>query len=187
MIAAGDFRKGITIEMDGKVYVVVDFQHVKPGKGAAFVRVKIKNVVTGQVLEQTFNPSDKYPKAHIERKKMQYSYNDGDLYYFMDMQSFDMVPLNYGMVEDALNYIKEEMEVEVQFYKGAAFSVDPPNFVELSIVECEPGVQGDTSKAGNKPAKLETGITILVPLFINNGEKIRVDTRDGTYMERVKS
>ena len=186
MVMAGDFRKGLTLEMDGKVFVVVDFQHVKPGKGAAFVRAKLKNVMTGQVLEQTFNPSDKYPNAHIERKKMQYSYNDGDLYYFMDTQTFDMTPLNHSMVEDALNYIKEEMEVEVHFYKGAAYNVDPPNFVELTIVECEPGVQGDTSKAGNKPAKLETGLQVLVPLFINNGEKIRVDTRDGTYMERVK-
>ncbi|MCL2370205.1 MAG: elongation factor P [Firmicutes bacterium] len=186
MIAAGDFRKGVTIEMDGKVFVVVDFQHVKPGKGAAFVRVKIKNVITGQVLEQTFNPSDKYPRAHIERKKMQYSYSDGELYYFMDMQSFEMEPLNKDMVEEALNYIKEEMEVDVAFYKGKAFSVEPPNFVELLIVECEPGVQGDTSKAGTKPAKMETGITVHVPLFINNGEKIRVDTRDGSYMERVK-
>ena len=187
MISAGDFRKGVTFEMDGKVYVIVDFQHVKPGKGAAFVRTKIKNVVTGQVLEQTFNPTDKYPVAHIERKDMQYSYNDGDLYYFMDMETFDMLPLNFDIVEDAMQFVKEEMMVTIQLYKGAAFSVEPPNFVELEVTETEPGVQGDTSKAGNKPATLETGYQIQVPLFVNQGEKIRVDTRDGTYMERVKA
>ena len=186
MISAGDFRKGVTFEMDGKVYVIVDFQHVKPGKGAAFVRTKIKNVVTGQVLEQTFNPTDKYPVAHIERKDMQYSYNDGDLYYFMDMETFDMLPLNFDIVEDAMQFVKEEMMVTIQLYKGAAFSVEPPNFVELEVTETEPGVQGDTSKAGNKPATLETGYNIQVPLFVNIGEKIRVDTRTGTYMERVK-
>lgn len=187
MISAGDFRKGITVEIDGKVYVIVDFLHVKPGKGAAFVRAKLKNVVTGQVLEQTFNPSDKYPKAHIERKEMQYSYNADGLYYFMDMETYDMIPLNYDICEEALKYIKEEMMVTVQFYKGNAFSVEPPNFVELLIVESEPGVQGDTAKAGTKPAKLETGITIQVPLFVNQGEVVRVDTRNGTYMERVKN
>ena len=186
MISAGDFRKGVTVEIDGKVYVIVDFQHVKPGKGAAFVRAKIKNVVTGQVLEQTFNPSDKYENAHIERKEMQYSYNDDGLYYFMDMETYDMLPLNYDSVADALRFIKEEMSVTVQSYKGVPFSVEPPNFVELVIAETEPGIQGDTSKAGNKPAKLETGYNIQVPLFINQGEKIRVDTRTGTYMERVK-
>lgn len=186
MVSAGDFRKGVTVEIDGKVYVIVDFQHVKPGKGAAFVRAKIKNVVTGQVLEQTFNPSDKYENVHIERKEMQYSYNDDGLYYFMDMETYDMMPLNYDIVADALRFIKEEMCVTVQSYKGAPFSVEPPNFVELVIAETEPGIQGDTSKAGNKPAKLETGYNIQVPLFINQGEKIRVDTRTGTYMERVK-
>ena len=186
MIQAGDFRKGMTLEIDGKVYVVVDFQHVKPGKGAAFVRTKIKNIMTGQVLEQTFNPSDKYPPAHIDKKEMQYSYHDGDLYYFMDMETYDMVPLNFDLVEDAMKYVKEEMSVTVQFFKGNAFSVVPPNFVELVVAETEPGIQGDTSKAGNKPAKLETGCNINVPLFVNIGDKIRVDTRDGTYMERVK-
>jgi elongation factor P len=172
--------------MDGKIYVIVDFQHVKPGKGAAFVRAKLKNIVTGQTLEQTFNPSDKYENAHIERKEMQYSYSDGELYYFMDMESYEQVPLNKSQVEDALQYIKEEMLVNIQFYKGEAFSVTPPNFVELTVTETDPGIQGDTSKAGNKPATLETGLQIQVPLFINQGEKIRVDTRDGTYMERVK-
>ena len=186
MVSAGDFRKGVTVEIEGKVYVIVDFQHVKPGKGAAFVRAKIKNVMTGQVLEQTFNPSDKYENAHIERKEMQYSYNADGLYYFMDMETYDMLPLNYEIVADALRFVKEEMCVTVQSYKGAPFSVEPPNFVELEIAETEPGIQGDTSKAGNKPAKLETGYNIQVPLFINQGEKIRVDTRTGTYMERVK-
>ena len=185
MIVAGDFRKGVTFEMEGKVYTVVDFQHVKPGKGAAFVRTKIKNVVTGQVLERTFNPSDKFPVAHIENKEMQYLYNEGGLYYFMDMETYDQVPFNHDQVEDALQFITENMNVTVQSYKGTAFSVVPPTFVELQIVECEPGVQGDTSKAGNKPATLETGFVIQVPLFVNNGERIRVDTRTGTYMERL--
>ena len=186
MITAGEFRKGVTFEMDGKVFVIVDFQHVKPGKGSAFVRTKIKNVVTGQVLENTFNPSDKYPKAHIERKDMQYSYNDGTLYYFMDMETFEMIPLNHEICEDALQFIKEEMMATLQFYKGNVFSVEAPNFVELEIAETEPGIQGDTSEAGNKPAKLETGYNIQVPLFVNIGDKIRVDTRNGSYMERVK-
>ncbi len=186
MLTAGDFRKGMTFEMDGKVYSVVDFQHVKPGKGAAFVRTKLKNVVTGQVLENTFNPTDKYQEAVIERKQMQYSYNADGIYYFMDMETFDMLPLNYDVVEDAMQFVKEEMMVTIQLYKGSAFSVEAPNFVELEVTETEPGIQGDTSKAGNKPAKLETGYNIQVPLFVNIGEKIRVDTRTGTYMERVK-
>ena len=185
-MVAGDFRKGVTFEMDGKVYMVVDFQHVKPGKGAAFVRTKLKNVVTGQVLEQTFNPTDKYPDARIEKKEMQYSYNDGDLWYFMDMETFDMLPLNFDIVEEAMQFVKEEMMVTVQTYKGEAFSVVAPNFVELEVQYTEPGIQGDTSKAGNKPATLETGFNIQVPLFVNIGDKIRVDTRTGTYMERVK-
>jgi elongation factor P len=186
MITAGEFRKGNTFEMDGKVYMVVDFQHVKPGKGSAFVRTKIKNVITGQLLESTFNPTDKFPIAVIERKEMQYSYNDGQLYYFMDTSTYEQLPLNHDQVEEALNFIKEETLVTIQFYKGQPFSVIPPNFVELEITFTEPGVQGDTSKAGNKPATLETGYNIQVPLFINQGDKIRVDTRDGTYMERVK-
>ena len=185
-MVAGDFRKGVTVEIDGNVFMVVDFQHVKPGKGAAFVRTKLKNVITGQVLERTFNPSDKYPDARIDRKEMQYSYNADDIYYFMDMETFDMLPLNYDMVEDAMQFVKEEMMVTIQLYKGEAFSVVPPNFVELEVTFTEPGIQGDTSKAGNKPATLETGYNIQVPLFVNQGDKIRVDTRTGTYMERVK-
>jgi len=185
MITAGDLRKGITFEYEGKIYVVVEFLHVKPGKGAAFVRTKLKNIVTGQVIEKTFNPVEKFEKAHIERKEMAYLYNDGDLYYFMDNETYEQVPLNKEQVEDALMYITENMNCTIQFYKGSAFSVEPPNFVELTIVECEPGIQGDTSKAGNKPATLETGLTIQVPLFVNNGEKIRIDTRTGTYMSRA--
>ena len=185
MITAGDFRKGVTFEMDGNVYSVVDFQHVKPGKGAAFVRTKIKNVVTGQVLEKTFNPTEKVEEARIERKEMQYLYNEGGIYYFMDMETYEQIPLNYEQVEEAMKYVIENMMVSIQFYKGKAFSVLPPMFVELNITECEPGIQGDTSKAGNKPATLETGVVIQVPLFVNNGDRIRIDTRTGTYMERI--
>ncbi len=185
MITAGDFRKGVTFEMDGNVFSIIDFLHVKPGKGAAFVRTKIKNVVTGQVLEKTFNPTEKFEEAKIERKEMQYLYNEGGIYYFMDMETYEQIPLNYDQVEEAMKYVIENMMVSIQFYKGKAFSVLPPMFVELTITECEPGIQGDTSKAGNKPATLETGTQIQVPLFINLGDKIRIDTRTGTYMERV--
>ena len=185
MVIAGDFKNGITFEMDGNVYSVVDFQHVKPGKGAAFVRTKIKNVVTGQVLEKTFNPTEKVEEARIERKEMQYLYNEGGIYYFMDMETYEQIPLNYEQVEEAMKYVIENMRVSIQFYKGKAFSVLPPMFVELNITECEPGIQGDTSKAGNKPATLETGVVIQVPLFVNNGDRIRIDTRTGTYMERI--
>lgn len=185
MVVAGDFRKGTTFDMDGTVYTVVDFQHVKPGKGAAFVRTKLKNVVTGQTLEKTFNPTDKYPIATIERKDMQYLYRDDDLCYFMDMENFDQIALNYDICEEALKYMTENMMAFVQSYKGKTFSVEPPNFVELKIVECEPAVAGDTAKTAMKPAKLETGILISVPLFVNNGDTIRVDTRTGEYMERM--
>ena len=185
MITAGDLRKGVTFELDGKIYVVVDFLHVKRGKGAAFVRTKLKNIVTGQVIEKTFNPVEKFEKAHIERKEMMYLYNDSGIYYFMDNETYEQVPLNKDQVEDALNFITENMNCTIQFYKGVAFSVEPPMFVELNIVECEPGIQGDTSKASYKPATLETGYVIQVPLFVNNGDRIRIDTRTGTYMTRV--
>lgn len=184
-ILAGDFRKGITFELDGTVQVIVDFLHVKPGKGSAFVRAKIRNVMTGGVIERTFNPSEKYELAHIERKKMQYSYADGDLYYFMDSETYDFVPMNKDLVEDALHFIKEESPVNVSFYRGSPFSVEPENFVELKIVECEPGLAGATAQPGTKSATLETGYVIQVPLFINEGETIRVDTRTGTYMSRA--
>lgn len=185
MTSAGDFRKGVTIDIDGAVWQIVDFQHVKPGKGAAFVRTKLKNVMTGQTLERTFNPTDKYPLAHIERKDMQYLYNDGELYYFMDNETFEQLPLNHDIVEDAINFIVENMNVAVAFYKGKAFSLDAPNFVELTITETDPGFKGDTATGATKPAVLETGYRINVPLFIEQGDKIRVDTRSGDYMERV--
>lgn len=185
MISAGDFKKGLTIEIDGQVWTIVEFQHVKPGKGAAFVRTKIKNVVSGTVLEKSYNPTEKFPKAHIERKEMQYLYNDGELYHFMDIETYEQLPLNEEMVEDALPYMKENMNVTIKFFKGNAFSVEPPNFVELEVTETEPGFKGDTATAGNKPAIVETGAKIMVPLFINKGDVIRVDTRTGDYMERV--
>lgn len=185
MITAGDFRKGVTIELDGGVWVIIDFQHVKPGKGAAFVRTKIKNVMNGAVLERTFNPTDKMPRAHVERKDMQYLYNDGELYYFMDIENFEQVPLNHDIVEEAINFITENMNVSVKFFKGAPFSVEAPNFVELIITETDPGFKGDTATGATKPAILETGFKINVPLFIERGEKIRVDTRNGEYMERA--
>ena len=165
--------------------MIVDFQHVKPGKGAAFVRTKIKNVMTGSVLERTFNPTEKYPKAMVERKEMQYLYSDGELYYFMDTETFDQLPLNHDKVEEAIQYITENMNVTIKFFKGEPFSVEAPNFVELTVAETEPGFKGDTATAGNKPAILETGAKVMVPLFISEGEKIRVDTRTGEYMERV--
>ncbi len=185
MISAGEFRKGVTFEYEGNIYIVVDFQHVKPGKGAAFVRTKMKNIVTGQVLERTFNPTEKVEEAKIEKKEMQYLYNEDGIYYFMDMETYDQIPLNYDQVQEAMKYVIENMMVSIQFYKGKAFSVLPPMFVELNIVDCEPGIQGDTSKAGNKPATLETGLVIQVPLFVNNGDRIRIDTRTGEYMERL--
>ena len=177
MITAGDFRKGVTFEMDGVVYSVVDFLHVKPGKGSPFVRAKLKNVMTGQVKEQTFNPSDKFQVAVIEKKEMTYLYNDGDIYYFMDAETYEQIPLNKDSVEDALNFVKENTN---------PFSVYPPTFVELEVIDCEPGIQGDTSKSTTKPAKVETGYVLGVPLFVNIGDIIRIDTRDGSYMERVK-
>ena len=185
MITAGDFKKGITIEWDGGVWNIVDFQHVKPGKGAAFVRTKIKNVMTGAVVERSFNPTDKMPKAIIETKEMQYVYNDGDLYYFMDIETYEQLPLNHDQVEDAIPYVKEGTNVMVRFFKGNAFSVEAPNFVTLQVADTEPGFKGDTASNTYKPAKLETGYSLQVPLFINTGDMIRVDTRTGEYMERA--
>ena len=185
MVTAGDFRKGLTIEIDEQVWVIVDFQHVKPGKGAAFVRTTMKNVMQGKVLEKTFNPSEKFPKAHVETKTMEYLYSDGELYYFMDNETFEQIPLGRDKVEDALNYIKENMSVTIKFFKNVAFSVEPPNFVELRVAETDPGFKGDTATSGNKPATLETGAKIMVPLFINQDDVIRVDTRIGEYMERA--
>lgn len=185
MISAGEFRKGMTFEMDNQVCLIVEFQHVKPGKGAAFVRTKIKNVITGSVLEKTFNPTEKFPEAVIERKEMQYLYNDENLYYFMDTSTYEQVPLNESIVEDAVKFLKENDNAIIRFYKGEAFSVEPPNFVELEITHTEPGVRGDTATNTLKPATVETGATVMVPLFINTGDKIRIDTRSGEYMERA--
>ncbi|EYE89689.1 elongation factor P [Fervidicella metallireducens AeB] len=185
MIVAGDFRKGSTFEMDGQVFTIIDFMHVKPGKGAAFVRTKIRNVVSGAVVERTFNPTDKFPEAVIERKEMQYLYNDGTLYYFMDMNTYDQIPLNYEKVEEAIKYLKENMFAIIKFYKGEAFSVEAPNFVELQVTHTEPGVKGDTATNTLKPATVETGATFMVPLFVNEGDTIRIDTRTGEYMSRV--
>ena len=185
MISAGDFRKGMTVEIDGQVWSISDFQHVKPGKGAAFVRTRLKNVMTGAVLERTFSPTDKYPTAHIETKEMQYLYEDGGLYYFMDTETYEQLPLNHDQVEDAINFIVENENVKVRFYKGEPFSVESPNFVELTITHTEPGIRGDTATGTTKPATLETGYTLNVPLFVNEGDRVRVDTRTGEYMERA--
>lgn len=185
MISAGDFRKGITFEMDGDVYQIVDFQHVKPGKGAAFVRTKIKSVMTGATKEVTFNPNDRYPHAHIETKEMQYLYNDGALYYFMDTETYEQLPVNREEVEEAIHYIKENDNAIIRFYEGKAFEVLAPNFVELFVTHTEPGVKGDTATGATKPATLETGTTLNVPLFINIGDKIKIDTRTGEYLSRV--
>ena len=185
MIMAGDFRKGVTVEIDGVVWSIADFQHVKPGKGAAFVRTRLKNVMTGAVLERTFSPTDKYPLAHIETKDMEYLYSDGELYYFMDVETYEQIPLNFEQVEDAIDFIKENDQVKMRFYKGSAFSVEAPNFVELKVTETEPGFKGDTATGTTKPAVVETGYHIAVPLFINEGDMIRIDTRTGEYMSRV--
>ena len=185
MVSAGDFRNGVTFEMDGSVYQIIEFQHVKPGKGAAFVRTKIRNVIAGTVVERTFNPTDKYPTAYIERKEMEYSYNDGDLYYFMDPETFELMPINSSELPDNFKFVKENMICRIMSYKGKVFGVEPPNFVELQVTETDPGFKGDTATNATKPAKLETGAEVRVPLFIDEGEMIRVDTRTGEYMERA--
>jgi len=185
MITAGDFKKGITIEWDGGVWTIVDFQHVKPGKGAAFVRTKIKNVMTGAVVERTFNPTDKMPRAIIDTKEMQYLYNDGDLYYFMDPETYEQEPLGKDAVEDAVKYVKENMNVTIRYFKGKAFSVEAPNFVDLEVTQTEPGFKGDTASNTYKPATVETGYELMVPLFINIGDVIKIDTRSGEYLSRA--
>ncbi len=185
MITAGDFRNGRTFEFEGNVFQVVEFQHVKPGKGAAFVRTKLKNVITGGVVERTFRPEEKFEEAHIEKKNMQYSYNDGDLYYFMDQETFDLIPIGKDQIGDSLKFVKEEMICMILSYKGNVFGIEPPTFVELAITETEPGFAGNTATGATKPATLETGAVIQVPLFVNDTDIIRVDTRTGEYMERV--
>lgn len=184
-MTAGEFRNGVTFEMDGQVQQVIEFQHVKPGKGAAFVRVKMKNVVTGAVTETSFNPTAKFEEAFVERREMQYLYNEGDLYYFMDNETYDQIPLNHEQVEDAIPFIKENTNVTMRFFKGKPFSVEAPNFVELQVTETEPGFKGDTASNTTKPATVETGYTLNVPLFVNTGDMLRIDTRTGEYMERV--
>jgi len=185
MITAGDFKKGITIEWDGGVWNIVDFQHVKPGKGAAFVRTKIKNVMTGAVVERSFNPTDKMPRAIIETKEMQYVYNDGDLYYFMDVETYEQLPMTHDQVEDAIPFVKEGTNVTMRFFKGQAFSVEAPNFVVLEVTDTEPGFAGDTASNTYTPDTLETGLSLPVPLVINTGEKIQIDTRTGEYLKRA--
>ena len=186
MLMAGDFRNGKTFELDGQVMQVVEFQHVKPGKGAAFVRTKMKNVITGAVIERSFSPTDKFEEAVVERKEMQYSYSDGGLYYFMDMETYDLVPLEEDKLSDNFKFVKEEMICKIVSYKGNVFAVEPPMFVELTVTETEPGFKGDTATGTTKPATLETGATIKVPLFINEGDVLRIDTRTGEYLERAK-
>ena len=187
MISVSDFRNGVTFEMDGKVMQIVEFQHVKPGKGAAFVRVKMKNVITGAVTETTFNPNDKYPTAFIERKKMEYSYADGNLYYFMDMETYEMTPVDKDILDSSFRFVKENDTCTVLSYKGNVFSVEAPNFVDLTVTKADPGVKGDTATNVTKPATVETGAEIKVPLFINEGDRITIDTRTGEYLGRAKS
>ena len=185
MITAGDFKKGITVEWDGGVWTIVDFQHVKPGKGAAFVRTKIKNVMTGAVVERSFNPTDKMPQAIIETKEMQYTYDDGDLFHFMDIETYDDMPVAHADAADVIKFVKEGTNVTVRFFKGKPFSVEAPNFVELEVANTEPGFAGNTASNTYKPATLETGLELQVPLFINIGDKIRIDTRVPEYLGRA--
>ena len=186
MISASDFRNGVTFEMDGKVMQVVEFQHVKPGKGAAFVRTKMKNVITGAVTETSFNPTDKFENAYVERREMEYSYNDGNLYYFMDMESYELEPIDESLLGDNFKFVKENMSCTIYSYKGKVFNVEPPTFVELEVTETDPGFKGDTATNVTKPATLETGAEVKVPLFFNPGDRIRIDTRVGEYLERAK-
>lgn len=185
MISAGDFRNGITLEIDGAVFQIIEFQHVKPGKGAAFVRTKIKNVMTGSVVERTFRPTEKFPAARIDRVDMQYLYADGDLFNFMNMDNYEQIGLNSETVGDALKFVKENDTCKVCSYNGKVFSVEPPLFVELEITDTEPGFKGDTAQGATKPATVETGAVVYVPLFVDNGDKIKIDTRTGEYLSRV--
>ena len=187
MISASEFRNGITFEMEGKVMQVVEFQHVKPGKGAAFVRVKMKNVITGGVTETSFNPSAKYPTAFVERKKMEYSYNDGDLYYFMDNETFELMPIDKSVLDDSFAFVKENDTCTIMSYKGNVFGVEVPNFADLVVTATEPGFAGNTATNTLKPATVETGAEVKVPLFINEGDKIQIDTRTGEYLGRSKA
>ena len=185
MISAGDFKNGLTLEIDGQVMQILEFQHVKPGKGAAFVRTKMKNVINGGVVEKTFRPTEKFPAARIDRKNNQYLYNDGDLYYFMDPETYDQIMINRDVIGDSMKFVKENEEVKVCSYNGNVFAIEPPLFVELEISETEPGFAGNTAQGATKPATVETGATVQVPLFVNIGDKIKIDTRTGEYLSRV--
>ena len=185
MISAGDFRNGVTFEMDGQVVSIIEFQHVKPGKGAAFVRTKIRNVITGSVVEKTFNPNDKYPTAFIERREMEYSYSDGELYYFMDTETWEQIPINASVLGDSFKFVKENMVCKILSYKGNVFGVEPPNFVDLEVTKTDPGFAGNTATNATKPATVETGAEVKVPLFINEGDMIQIDTRTGEYLGRA--
>ena len=185
MISAGDFRNGATFEEDGNVFQIIEFQHVKPGKGAAFVRTKVRNIITGGVLERTYSPTDKFEQAFIERRDMQYSYNDGDLYYFMDEETYEMTPVAQADLPDSFRFVKENMSCKLLSYKGKIFGIEPPNFVELEVTHTEPGLKGNTATNTLKPATLETGAEVRVPLFINEGDMIQIDTRTGEYMGKA--
>ncbi|MBQ7117526.1 MAG: elongation factor P [Clostridia bacterium] len=185
MVSAGDFRNGVTFEMDGNVLQIIEFQHVKPGKGAAFVRAKVRNVITGSVIERTFNPNEKFPTAFVERKDMEYSYSDGGLYYFMDPESYELIPINESELSDNFKFVKENMVCKVLSYKGNVFGVEPPTFVELQVTKTDPGFAGNTATNTTKPATLETGAEVKVPLFIDEGEMIQIDTRTGEYLGRA--
>ena len=185
MISAGDFRNGITLEMEGSVYQIIEFQHVKPGKGAAFVRTKLKNIISGGVVEKTFRPTEKFPQARIDRVDMQYLYSDGDLYYFMNTETYDQIALNDETIGDALKFVKENEMVKVCSHNGNVFAVEPPLFVELGVTDTEPGFKGDTATGATKPATVETGATVQVPLFVETGDKLKIDTRTGEYLSRV--
>ena len=186
MISAGEFRNGVTFDIDGNVFQIIEFQHVKPGKGAAFVRTKIRNVISGAVTERTFSPTEKFPTAYVERKDMEYLYADGDLHYFMDSETYENIPINADKLGDAFKFVTENMECKVMSFKGSVFGVEPPMFVDLLVTETEPGVKGDTATNVTKPATLETGAVVRVPIFINEGEKIQIDTRTGEYLGRSK-
>ncbi len=185
MISAGDFKNGVTLEIEGNIYQILEFQHVKPGKGAAFVRTKLKNIINGGAVERTFRPTEKFPKAHIERKDMQYLYSDGELFHFMDVETYDQIALNEDAIGDSLKFVKENEMVKICSHKGNVFAVEPPLFVELAITETEPGFKGDTATGATKPATVETGATVYVPLFVETGDVLKIDTRTGEYLSRV--
>ena len=185
MISAGDFKNGVTLEIEGNIYQILEFQHVKPGKGAAFVRTKLKNIISGGVIEKTFRPTEKFPKAHIERKDMQYLYSDGELFHFMDVETYDQIALNEDAIGDSLKFVKENEMVKICSHKGNVFAVEPPLFVELAIIDTEPGFKGGTAQGATKPATVETGAVVYVPLFVDMGDVLKIDTRTGEYLSRV--